>query len=458
MRFEARGCGQAFVRTSTSLVLIALSLAVATPLAADVAPIDFGSVLETAAGHRRDGNLRLALEVLEGAREQAGAACPARVLGELGATYFQANRFAEAEGYLRDAYAKSENSLERALFANDLGNLSASRGRRDDATRYYEEARETGASDPSIAASAGLNLARLLPAAERGKQLKALQSEIAKVPDAYERARYSINSDPGERSISGRRLAYEPDRGRKLASRRRQLACGAALTARPRSTRTGDAGATPEAERSGARKLRRSRRGPRDRIAPRRGRLPAQGHDDLALQAYQLAVERIEASARTSRSPTTGVVLPRDVEPVYLGLTELLLQQASASPLEQRTPLYRRARDTVELIKQTELQDYLGDRCLVQSNAPLSASPLPRGTTVVYPLVLDQRLALLVETQTGIEAREVAIDRSALRQKALAFAASVRQAAPDYLARAQELYDVLLKPIGRCSRATAPAR
>jgi CHAT domain-containing protein len=456
MHSDARRSGQAFVRTWTSLLLIALSLAASNARAADVAPIDFGAVVETAAGHRRDGNLRLALEVLEGARTQAGAACPARVLGELGATYFQANRFAEAEGTLRDAYAKSESAPERALFANDLGNLSASRGRREDAMRYYEEARETGASDPSIAASAGLNLARLLPAGERGKQLRGLRSEIAKLSDEYERARYSINLGTQAREIgpAGTRLAYESlTEGRKLAE-----ALGddwlAAQALDGLAQVYEDRGRGSDALKLNDQAIEKLRGDPdADLVIAlqwRRGRLlRVQGRDDLALQAYQLAVERIEGVRQDI--PVTYVdgrsSFRETLEPVYLGLTELLLQQASASPVEQRTQLYRRARDTVELIKQTELQDYLGDRCLVQSNAPLSASPLPPGTAVVYPLVLEKRLALLVETQTGIEAREVAIDGAALRQKAVAFAGSVRQAAPDYLARAQELYDVLLKPI-----------
>jgi CHAT domain-containing protein len=437
-------------------LLIALSLAASSTRAAEVAAIDFGAVLETAAKHRRDGNLRLALEALEAARAEAGPACPARVLGELGATYFQANRFAEAEGYLRDAYAKSQSPVERALFANDLGNLSASRGRREEAVRFYQEARATGAGDPGIAASAGLNLARLLPAAERGQRLKALQADIAKVPDAYERARYAINLGVQAREIgpAGTRLAYDSlTEGRKLAeSVGDHWLAAQALDGLAQIYE--DRGRGSDALKLNDQAIEKLRGDPDADLMIalqwRRGRLlRTQGRDDLALQAYEVAVERIEGVRQDI--PVTYVdgtsSFRETLEPVYLGLTELLLQQASAAPVEQRTRLYRRARDTVELIKQTELQDYLGDRCLVQSNAPLSAAPLPPGTAVIYPLVLEKRLALLVETQAGIEAREVAIDRAALRQKAIAFAASVRQGAPDYLARAQDLYDVLLKPI-----------
>ena len=55
------------------------------------------------------------------------------------------------------------------------------------------------------------------------------------------------------------------------------------------------------------------------------------------------------------------------LEPVYLGLTDLLLQQADQQKADDRAAYLRRAIDTVELIKQSELQDYLGDRCTVET-------------------------------------------------------------------------------------------
>ncbi len=153
----------------------------------------------------------------------------------------------------------------------------------------------------------------------------------------------------------------------------------------------------------------------------RRGRLyRALGRNDLALQSYQSAVEQIEAirqdipveyvDGRSSFRAT--------LEPIYLGLADLTLEQAeTAADGAQRAQLYRRARDTVELIKQTELQDYLGDRCLVESTRPLSGSSLPPRTAVLYPVILDKRLALLLETSDGIQARHVDIDAAACARR-----------------------------------------
>src|SRR3954471_8255091 len=101
-------------------------------------------IVSKAANLRRDGNYRLAIDLLEAERARTGESCSARVLGELGAAYFQAHRLTEAESRLVEAYRKSVDTTERALIANDLGNLHASRGRKEEAAAYYRVASETG--------------------------------------------------------------------------------------------------------------------------------------------------------------------------------------------------------------------------------------------------------------------------------------------------------------------------
>ena len=158
------------------------------------------SLLDTAAQHRREGNLRLAIELLEKACKQpSGPPCSPRLMGELGATYYQAHRFAQAADALNDAYARTENAAERALFANDLGNLSASRGRKDEAVRFYEEARAKAGGNAAIAVSAGLNLARLAPAPERLARLQKLAAEMG---DTGGNARGTSASGPWSRPSS----------------------------------------------------------------------------------------------------------------------------------------------------------------------------------------------------------------------------------------------------------------
>ena len=442
---------------NSKLVMAGLMLALSGGLHAAPVADDVGALLETAAQQRREGNLRLAIESLEKACKRSDAPCDARVLGELGAAYYQAHRYAQAADALSEAYARADSTSERALFANDLGNLSASRGRRDEAVRYYEEARAKAAGNASIAVSAGLNLARLAPPKERLGQLQALAVEIAGIADEHERARYSLNLGAQARTLgpAALKLSYEQlDRARTTA---RQLNDRWLLaeTLDALSQLYEDRGRTADALKladEGIASL-QAEQAPDFLINLqwRRARLLSkEGKDALALQAYQAAVEHIESirqdipveyfDGRSSFRET--------LEPIYLGLADLLLRQADAASVgDNKAQLFRRARDTVELIKQTELQDYLGDRCIVESARPLRSSALLPGTAVLYPVVLEKRLELLLETRDGIESRHVDIDAKALRDQALDFAASIRDAKPDYLVRARALYDLILRPL-----------
>jgi CHAT domain-containing protein len=446
----------AFLNTSSLLLLIALLVAGAD-VSADEAPSgELSAALEMAGKHRREGNLRLAVEILEGVCRPAGDACPVRVLGELGATYFQANRFSEAEAPLREAYARSQGQPERALFANDLGNLSASRGHGDEAMRYYEEAQRLAPQNSGIAVSAGLNRVRLMPLAQRATQLQTLHGEIAQVQDEYERARYLVNLGTQARELRppAARLAFETlTDARKLAETLRDDWLAAqALDGLAQLYE--DRGRGADALKLNDQAIDKLRAEPDADLLIglywRSGRLlRALGREDPALQAYQLAVERIERVRQDI--PVTYVdgrsSFRETLEPVYVGLAELLLRQAMRASGESRAQLLRRARDAVELIKQTELQDYLGDRCQVLGTMTLTGSRLPAGVAILYPLILEKQLALLVDTPRGIEVREVAVGAATLREKTTAFAAALRQGSPDYLPRARELYDLLLRPI-----------
>ncbi len=83
------------------------------------------------------------------------------------------------------------------------------------------------------------------------------------------------------------------------------------------------------------------------------------------------------------------------LEPVYLGLADLLLAKAGQLDEAQKAPWLHRARDTVELIKQSELEDFLGGRCVVQSHKNVALDNIESGTVVLYPIMLPDRLELL---------------------------------------------------------------
>ena len=95
------------------------------------------------------------------------------------------------------------------------------------------------------------------------------------------------------------------------------------------------------------------------------------------------------------------------LEPLYQELTDLLLlaSETSDKNVEQRS--LREAQRTIELVKQSELEDYLQDRCSVGTNRTSATATVPSKTAIYYPIVLADRLELLVETSSGIYRHKV---------------------------------------------------
>src|SRR4030095_9437250 len=111
----------------------------------------------------------------------------------------------------------------------------------------------------------------------------------------------------------------------------------------------------------------------------------------------------------------------REVKPVYLDLVDALLRLANAageSSRQQET--LGKALDTVERLKSAELQDYFRDECVVAQEA--QAMPVERiahDAAVLYPIVLPDRLELLLRVNGRLHRRTVSIDQASLADNAV---------------------------------------
>lgn len=414
---------------------------------------------------REQGNLDLSIGQLGQARQSAANERERmRTAAELGASLLQARRFDQAKPYLLDAYAYFSGD-ERAVVALDLGNLALLRREAADAQRYYEEVLRLCAGNPALELSARLNLLRLTPQAERTKQLGQLFDAIAAVGEPALRARFYLNlgSQAMSRGRSDPELAFRSlDRARQLladvGNGRLRVEVLDAL-----AQLYEDQGRLPDALRLNGQAMAAAAA-----LAPgivgdlaiglewRQARLQvAVGREDLALAAYQRAVVHIERlrqdipieydDGRSSFRQT--------LEPVYLGLAELLLKEADRQSGAAKGAYLRRARDTIELIKQSELQDYLGDRCTVEAvrhggtgGGAAAVPAVPAGTAVLYPVIFREHVELLLETASGISRRSLPVSGALVREAALTFAADLRDGDAGYLPRARQLYDWLLAP------------
>lgn len=425
-------------------------------------PADWESLLAEGVAQRNRGQLQRSLEILAAAVERAhDGASRSRAEGELGIGLLQVRDLAGAETLLQRAYAAHDGS-GRARYALYLGNLAQSRQQKVQAEERYREAQRLAPQDADIQLSAGLNLARLAPDGQRLAALKAVSGRLAGLGDDPRWARQHLNLGHQARQLAllGQTPALElafahADKARRLAAAggdgRGEVEAHDVL-----AQMYEDQGRGADALNLGRHALALAGRLEAAAVADllialewRQARLlRAAGDDEAALAAYMRAVTRIEAvrqdipieyeDGRSSFRAT--------LEPIYLGYADLLLRRLDAQPAGVQAARLQAAVEAIELIRQTELQDFLGDRCSVEAVQGGISRGLPAGTAVLYPLVFADRLELLLKTGAGIERRSVPVGAAALRKAALEFADTLRNGLPDHRPQARQLDQWLLAP------------
>lgn len=173
------------------------------------------------------------------------------------------------------------------------------------------------------------------------------------------------------------------------------------------------------------------------------------GRDEDALLSYrQAAATLIDIRERSALAGATwSAVLGTDTDEFYVELVDLLLRRAAATgDAAGRQALLVEARDTLEARKADELRDYFHDECLA---ALRKAAPdeIP-GTAVIYPVVLPDRLELIVGGAGHLTSVVSPVDRETLTGAVRAFRHTLpRQTTREYLRYARELYEWLIRPI-----------
>ena len=136
------------------------------------------------------------------------------------------------------------------------------------------------------------------------------------------------------------------------------------------------------------------------------------------------------------------------LEPIYLGLADLLLQQAAGETGEEkRQLLLREAQETVEILKESELRDYFHDACIVSHSQEIET--LSKGTAVVYPIILDDRLEVLVDIGGRLSRQSSNIKREDFEGMVSSLASQLRRNSDLTVLQplSREIYSQLFQPI-----------
>lgn len=184
----------------------------------------------------------------------------------------------------------------------------------------------------------------------------------------------------------------------------------------------------------------------------RLGRLfEQQGNQLSAIDAYRRAARHIEAIRQDI--PVTfseGRSSFREtLAPIFLRLADLLMQQADLESADTKVQsLLLESQDIVERLKSSELQDYYRNVCVVNQTQPLS-DDLLKETAVLYPIILPDRLALLVKVDSGYHHVSVPVSSKDIDRTVNSLVDLLQN--PNrptaYRADSQKVYDWLIAPV-----------
>jgi len=420
-------------------------------------------------GYFRDASsdLQAALAKAEEGRDQSLVAATSGALGNLA---FMSRRTAVAEPLLkrsRDLASRLRDPAILAASENDLGNLYASTGRPGEAASAYAEAITSAgaAHDDALVATAETNAARLALRRKDAARATALLTRavdtLERLPASYSRGMALVSAGsavfedegripPDAQTVASRAFRAAVNTAEALHNATlSSLAQGGLAHLYERDNRLDEASSLTDraafaAQQASAPELSFRWDWQRARLARRRGQT------DAALTNYRRAVAELQSvrqdipveyrDGRSSYRTTFG--------PVYLEFSDLLLRRASSDPA-RATPLIREARDTIEELKETELQDYFRDSCVTSFLAKRrSIDTIAPGTAVIYPIALPDRLELLVSF--GDEQRQFTapIPETNLRDEVQRFRELLeKRTTNEYLVPARQLYDQIIRPI-----------
>ena len=420
---------------------------------------------EQALGRYTD-SLQTLAEAQALAGEGAGAAELAAIQGSIGNAYVALGPPGAAREHLAKALelakAAEAPALAAALLTN-LGNLDASKEAYRDAAREYAEAAAlaTKAGDPALTARALANQAQAAqragapPGEVRGTLARA--TALAKeIPDSNAKASVLISA--------GRTYArlgdLEPAHGHL---RRAQTVAEATGDLRAQSYALGYLGALYEDQGRLDEALALSRRAlflAQQANAPESlyrwhwqlGRLlAAKKATTEAIASYQQAVLVLSGIRfDMAHGYATGGGSFRDaVGPIFFELVDLLLATApdpsDGSAYQARL---REARATLEQLKAAELRDYFRDECVDAVQAKVqSLDDVARSAVVIYPVVLPDRLELLLTFPSGLRRATVPVGAEALTAEVRQLRALLeKHTTQQFLPHAKQLYDWLVRP------------
>ncbi len=407
------------------------------------------------------GQYFLAIEEVNTAIDNAPSATQkSRAYGMKGSLLLIMQHHEEAEQFLLQAFESTEEIQQKANYANSLGVLYYEKDDSGQSKQYFKSALVLAGNDPSLVLKIKLNHARSHPEETNLSLLNKLFMEIATIDSATERTRYYLNLAETVKSHGPKSFKLVQDALEKaktdvfnVSNKHLQLEILDSLSDFY-ETQNQDQQALELSEQASILARQMNVDDLMLQIEWRKGRIyQRQGRDDYALTAFGKAVDHIQAirmdipveyeDGKSSFRET--------MEPIYLGYAHHLLKKSGKQEDEAKQRTLQLARQTIEQIKQTELEDFLGGRCLIEGVQHNELSSIDHQAAIIYPIILPDRLELLVGIGNAVRQYTVPISENHVRRAASGIANSLR-APPslndiNYRPSSEALYRWIIAPI-----------
>ena len=391
----------------------------------------------------------------------------AEALGVLGGIQISLGESVKAQRNLDEALATAKPLGDQDLSArilNTLGNLFAAQGNHEEALQAYRESASFAPARGGTAAAALVNSAfasfSLGDYGEARSRIEKALTLLQGLEDSYYKAHALINAG----LLCGDLLTHLPDQTAPLAA----LASDAFAQAVQVSQRIGDLrtlsyaygylGGLYENEARLQEALGLTRRAiscAQRSHAPeslyrwlwQSGRiLRAMGKAEEAVAAYRHAMTNLQTIRQEMTVCTGDSSFRRTATQLCSQYVDLLLEVAAS--VENPQPYLAEARDALELVKVFELRDYFKDDCVDAARyAETKLDLLSETALILYPILLKERLELLVRFPDGLKRYTVKISAERLTQEVREFRSKIeKRTSAEFLPHAQQLYDWLILP------------
>jgi CHAT domain-containing protein len=371
------------------------------------------------------------------------------------------------------ARAAKDSHIE-AVALNNLANLYSYRHKPDDAVKQYNAAMDLASKshDKELESQACTNLARAAVAAGDYKNAKTWTGraveKASKLRDSHEKAYQLLSAGRTFNEL----FAAAPDHDntfRLRAFETFQKAIAVAETIadkRALSYACGYEGELYEGEKKYDEALPLTRKAlvlAQEFNSPdavyrwqwQSGRLlHAKHNDEAAIAAYRRAVETLQSIrhdvALRYGNPSAHSSFREVAGAMYFQLADLLLQRAdSAADAADLDKMLLEARDSTELLKSAELEDYFQDQCVnLLKSKVTKIETVSETAAIVYIIPLPDRTEMLVSLSSGLHRVKSPATDTMLNDVAHQFRVNLeKRTTYEYLTQAKQLYDWLIKPL-----------